>query len=200
MRSTKIIEVACMAHARRKFFNIAEANKKSTGSTTGSAVTALNYIGKLYEIEAKAKNLNDSARKALRRREATPILKKYKKWLITKSKKIMPKSPIGNAINYTLSNWIALTRYLANGVLSIDNNAAERLMKPVAIGRKNYLHAGNDRGGKAAATIYSLIESCKLNNMNPYQYLRDVLAKLPNTLNSNIRSLLPYIWKPPENS
>lgn len=196
----KIIEVACMAHARRKFFEIAKANEKSTGSKTGIAVTAISYISKLYQIEAKIKDWEADAKKALRKREAKPILKAYKKFLLTRSKKVLPKSPIGDAVTYTLNNWTALTRYLGSGVLSIDNNKAERLMKPIAIGRKNYLFTGNDRGGRAAATIYSLIESCKLNNINPYEYLRDVLTKLPNTLNSDIRSLLPYIWKSPHDS
>jgi hypothetical protein len=136
----------------------------------------------------------------LRKREAKLILKAYKKFLLIRSKKVLPKSPIGDAVHYTLNNWTALTQYLGNGVLNIDNNKAERLMKPIAIGRKNYLFTGNDRGGRAAATIYSLIESCKLNKINPYKYLRDVLTKLPNTLNSDIKSLLPYIWKPPQDS
>lgn len=196
----KIIEVACMAHARRKFFEIVKANEKSTGSKTGIAVTAINYIGKLYEIEAKTKDWDPCARKALRKREAKPILKAYKKFLLARSKKVLPKSPLGDAVTYTLNHWTALTRYLGNGILAIDNNKAERLMKPVAIGRKNYLFAGNDRGGRAAATMYSLIESCKLNKINPYEYLRDVLTKIPNTLNSDIRSLLPYIWKPLQDS
>lgn len=198
--SGRIIEVACMAHARRKFFEIAKANEKSTGSKTGIAVTAISYISKLYKIEAKAKDLDVWAKKALRKREAKPILKTYKKFLLTQSKKVLPKSPLGNAVSYTLSNWVALTRYLGNGILDIDNNKAERLMKPIAIGRRNYLFAGNDRGGRAAATIYSLIESCKLNKINPYEYLRDILTKLPDTLNCNIRSLLPYVWKPPQDS
>ena len=85
---------------------------------------------------------------------------------------------------------------MENGILNIDNNESERLMKPIAVGRKNYLFAGNDRGGKAAAVIYSLIESCKLNKINPYAYLRDTLIRLPNTLNRDIKSLLPYVWKP----
>jgi transposase len=194
----QIIEVACMAHARRKFFEIAQANNKNTGSKTGIAVTALSYIGKLYKIEEKIKNLSLSAKKAIRKRQAKPILKYYKKWLLKKSVKVLPKSPLGGAVNYTLNHWIALTRYLANGILSIDNNQAERLIKPITIGRKNWCFAGNDRGGKAAAIIYSLIESCKLNDINPYDYLHDILSRLPNTLNRDIRSLLPYFWKPPQ--
>jgi hypothetical protein len=136
------------------------------------------------------------AKKAIRKREATSILKDYKKWLLKQNRKVLPKSPLGQAVNYTLKNWVALTRYLGDGILDIDNNAAERLMRPITVGRSNYTFAGNDRGGKAAAVIYSLIESCKLNKINPYEYLRDILTRLPDTLNRDIRTLLPYTWKP----
>ncbi|EKD46030.1 MAG: hypothetical protein ACD_69C00041G0001 [uncultured bacterium] len=191
-----IVEVACMAHARRKFFDIVQANNKISKSKEGVAVTALSYIGQLYKIERRIKDLLPLAKKAIRKREATPILKEYKKWLLEKSGKVLPKSPLGQAVNYTLKNWIALTRYLGNGILDIDNNAAERLMRPITVGRNNWGFAGNDRGGKAAATVYSLIETCKLNKINPYEYLVDVLTRLPNTLNRNIKLLLPYNWQP----
>jgi len=191
-----IIEVGCMAHARRKFFDIVQANNKIIKVKEGVAVTALNYIGKLYKIERRIKDLGVLAKKAIRKREATPILKDYKKWLIKQSYRVLPKSPLGQAVNYTLKNWIALTRYLGDGILSIDNNAAERLMRPITVGRSNWMFAGNDRGGRAAATIYSLIETCKLNNINPYDYLADILTRLPNTLNRDIKSLLPYKWQP----
>ena len=190
-----IIEVACMAHARRKFFEIVQTNTKNGCSKEGIAVTALSYIGKLYRIESRIKQLNPLAKKAIRKSEANFILKDYKKWLLRQSKRVLPKSPLGKAITYTLNNWIALTRYLGNGILDIDNNAAERLMRPLTVGRSNYTFAGNDRGGKAAAIIYSLIETCKLNKINPYEYLRDILTRLPNTLNRDIRLLLPYLWQ-----
>lgn len=189
-----IIEVACQAHARRKFFEIVQAHKK-IGAKEGIAVTALTYIGKLYQIERRIKSMDPIAKKAIRKREAASILKDYKKWLIKQSDRVLPKSPLGQAVSYTLNNWIALTRYLGNGILSIDNNAAERLMRPITVGRSNYVFAGNDRGGKAAATIYSIIETCKLNKINPYEYLVDVLTRLPNTLNRDIKSLLPYHWQ-----
>jgi len=184
----KIIEVACMAHARRKFVEI-EVNAKQ-------GLSALNYIGKLYRIEREIRDLNPLAKRAIRKREAKPILKEFKKWLISKSVLVIPKSPLGRAIQYTLSNWTALTRYLANGILDIDNNKAERLMRPVAVGRRNWTFAGSDRGGHAAAVMYSLIETCKQNNINPYDYLRDTLTRLPTTLNRDIKNLLPYNWKP----
>jgi transposase len=185
------IEVACMAHARRKFFDIAKNSKKSC-----LAATALNYLGKLYKIERAIKDLDPIAKRAIRKRKAKPILKEYKKWLLRKSLHVLPKNPLGKAINYSLKHWPALTRYLANGMLDIDNNKAERLMRVVAVGRSNWLFAGSDRGGHAAAVIYSLIETCKLNHLNPYDYLRDVLARLPNTLMRDIDILLPQNWKP----
>jgi transposase len=188
-KTLNIIEVACMAHARRKFFE-SEPNKDEL-----KKLPAIIYIGKLYDLERKIKDLCPAAKKAKRKRYATPILKEYKKWLLAKSIRVIPKSPLGQAIAYTLNNWIALTRYLGNGILDIDNNKAERLMRPIAVGRKNWMFAGSDRGGRAAATIYSLIETCKLNNINPYEYLRDILTRIPNTLNRDIKTLLPYNWK-----
>lgn len=188
--SCEIIEVACMAHARRKFV---EVEKNYTRHN--QAISALNYIGKLYRIEKRIKDLEPIMKRAIRKKEAKPILKEFKKWLLGKNKRVIPKSPLGKAVQYSLNNWIALTRYLADGILDIDNNKAERLMRPIAVGRKNWTFAGSDRGGSAAAVMYSLIETCKLNNVNPYDYLRDVLTRLPNTLNRDIRQLLPYEWK-----
>jgi transposase len=190
-----IVEVACQAHARRKFFEITQANKKISKSKEGLAVTALSYIGKLYKIEAKINNLTPLAKKAVRKREANSILKEYKKWLLEKNRVVLPKSPLGQAISYTLNNWVALTRYLGDGILSIDNNQAERLIRPITVGRGNWTFAGSDRGGKAAAIIYSLIETCKLNKINPYEYLVDILTRIPNTLSRDIKSLLPYNWQ-----
>lgn len=194
--ANKIIEVACMAHARRKFFEVVQANNNISKVKEGLAVTALNYISKLYKIENRIKELEPIAKRAIRKREATSILKNYEKWLQRQSKRVLPKSPLGHAIDYTLKNWIALTRYLGSGILDIDNNKAERLMRPITVGRANWTFAGNDRGGRAAAIVYSLIETCKLNKINPYDYLRDILTRLPNTLNRDIKSLLPYSWSP----
>jgi transposase len=187
----KIIEVGCLAHARRKFIEIDKNETKHK-----QAISALSYIGKLYRIEKRIKNLTPIAKRAVRKKEAKLILKEFKKWLLEKNKRVIPKSPLGKAVQYTLNNWVGLTRYLANGILDIDNNKAERQMRPIAVGRKNWMFAGSDRGGSAAAVMYSLIETCKLNNINPYDYLRDILTRLPNTLNRDIRQLLPYEWKP----
>ena len=106
----------------------------------------------------------------------------------------LPKTPIGQAIGYTLNHWRALCNYLREGYLNIDNNTAERAIKPLVIGRKNYLFAGSHQGAKHAAIIYSLIETCKQHNINTYVYLKDVLARLPSQKNSKLDELLPYYW------
>jgi len=185
-----ITEVACMAHVRRKFYDIAQQAKKA-----GSAHQALSFIQKLYGVEKQAHELNDTERKKLREEKSRPILDAFKQWLDTLINRVLPKSPLATAVNYALKNWQALERYLEDGMLAIDNNAAERLIKPIKIGAKNYLFAGSDQGGENAAVLYSLIETCKLHQINPYDYLRDVLTRLPTQLNSKIDELLPWNWK-----
>ncbi len=131
-KTKSIVEVACMAHARRKFFEVAKASY-----VPGIATTALAYIGELYKIERQIKDIAPMGKRAFRKRKAKPILKYYKKWLLAQQARVLPKSPLGGAGTYTLNNWVALTRYLGNGILDIDNNKAERLMRPIAVGR-NY--------------------------------------------------------------
>ncbi len=185
-----IIEVACMAHVRRKFYDIASQSKKA-----GSAHEALLFIQKLYHIETQVRELDNESRKVIRQEEEKPILTEFKEWLDKLAGRVVPKSPLGNAIYYAINNWDALLVYLEDGMLDIDNNAAERLIKPIKIGVKNYLFAGSDQGGENAAIFYSLIETCKLHKINPYDYLRDVLMRLPAQLNSKIAELLPWNWK-----
>lgn len=192
-RDFEITEVACMAHVRRKFYDVAKVSEK-----VGSAHEALGFIQKLYKIESEARELDDVQRYEMRQKQALLILEEFKKWLDRKINNVLPKSPLGQAINYTLRNWEALNRYCEDGMLDIDNNAAERLMRVVAVGRKNYLFAGSGRGALNAAVFYSLIETCKLNKINPYHYLRDVLKRLPTQLNSKISELLPWNWQPSE--
>jgi transposase len=187
----RIIEVACWAHVRRKFYEVAQQAK-----TTGSAHQALSFTQKLYHVEREARALDDEARKQLRQEKAKPILEEFKSWLDALKDRLLPKSPVGEAVNYTLKNWLALNRYLEDGMLDIDNNAAERLIKPIKIGVKNYLFNGSDLGAENAAIFYSLIETCKLHHINPYEYLRDILIRLPTQLNSKIDELLPWHWKP----
>lgn len=186
----QIIEVGCMAHARRKFIDVINTVKAPT-----HAKTIVDNIAALYSIEAKVKSLNQHERYYYRKKYAKPILKQLKTRLKQLRKTTIPKTPFYHAIQYMLNHWIALTRYLAEPYLNIDNNPAERAIKPCVIGRKNWLFAGNDQGAKSAAIFYSIIETCKMNQVNTFDYLKDVLQRIPNTLQKDISTLLPYNWR-----
>ena len=156
---------------------------------------AIEYIAKLYKIEKTCKKFSSHEKYYYRRKYAKPILKTYFKWLNKAFKQAPPKSPLASAIRYTLNHWKALNNYLLEGYLDIDNNCAERVIRPFVIGRKNYLFAGSHRAAKNAAVIYSLIETCKSLNINTFDYFKDVLARLPNTLNKDISLLFPANWR-----
>lgn len=187
--SHDVIEVACWAHARRKFFDAMKT------AAVRSRI-ALVSIRELYEIDRRGHGLGEKERRDLRLAEAKPVLDRFKIWLDVEAKKVLPKSPIGEAIRYTLAQWVALTRYLDDGLLEIDNNRAERALRRVAIGRKNWMFAGSDEGGRRAAIVYSLIASCAALKIDPYAYLRDVLSRLPSTRGADaLRLLTPKAWK-----
>jgi len=169
----KIQEVACWAHARRKFVEVADLMK-----TPGRAHEALAFIRALYRIERQSRSFSDAARHDERQRRAVPVLAAFKTWLDTQANAVLPKSALGNAVQYALKNWQALTRYTEEGYLEADNNFAERCLRPVAVGRKAFLFVGSERAGRAAAIYYSLIESCKLNQVNPLTYLTYVLEQV----------------------
>jgi transposase len=182
----KAVEVGCWAHARRRFFD-AQLTEPVL------APQALALIGELYRIEhgASALNLDANDRKTLREQKSREVLDRFKSWLDDKSFSVLPKSPLGTAITYARNQWTALTAFLADGRLPLDNNAAERALRPVAIGRKNWLFAGSDKGGHAAATIYSLVYSAKLLGLDPWRYLRDVLELIPKHPMKQIADLTP---------
>ena len=186
-----ITEVACMAHARRYFFDVAKAAKGES-----IAHDALNQIAELYHIEQFCKNMPAFQRYRYRKKHSKPLLKKLYQWLKSTIKTLMPNTPISKAVNYMLNHWRALCNFLSNGYLDIDNNKAERAMRRVAIGRKNWLFAGSDEGGKRAAIIYSILETCKQNGINTFDYLKDVLTKLPSAKQSEIKNFTPYNWLP----
>jgi len=188
-QSGKVIEVGCWAHARRAFVEIMKTTKQE-----GLANEAVHWIGQLYGIEETGKAFTCVERFYYRRRQARPILKQFKRWLLRHHLTVLPKSPIGKAIAYVLNHWQALNNYLRDGMLEIDNNTAERAIKPLVIGRKNYLFAGSHEGAKRAAVLYSILETCKLNGVNTWDYLNDVLTRLPTTLMKDLGSLLPYNW------
>lgn len=190
-KSGKIIEVGCWAHARRYFFEA----KESDGPR---ALMAMAFIKRLYQVERAAKELSNKQRRKMRMEHAVPILDEMKIWLDEEAVKVLPKSAIGQAISYAQNNWKALTRYTKKGYLDIDNNPAERALRGICIGKKNWMFLGSDEGGRRAAIITSLIESCKRVNVNPFYYLRDILKRVRTTPVSQIEELFPCNWVAPE--
>lgn len=183
-----IREVACMAHARRKFYEAKETDPLR-------AHIALLRIRALYDIERLMRDSTPELRRAWRLKQAAPALNKLHKWLRAEHEAVLPKSPIGQAISYALANWRALCRYLCDGRLAIDNNAAERALRTCVVGRKNWMFCGSERGGRAAAILYSLTQSAKRNGLDPFAYLRDLLRRIPTHPQSRISELLPDTWK-----
>ena len=185
-----IVEVACWAHARRKFYDA-----RATDSTR--AAVALAFIGRLYGIERQAteQGLDVPGRCTLRQEKARPALHEFRAWLLRQVGVTLPKSPLGEAIGYALDQWTALTRYLDDGRLDIDNNAAERTLRGIAVGRKNWLFAGSDAGGHRAAIFYSLIETAKRHGVEPFAYLCDIIARVSTHPARDIAALLPPNWK-----
>jgi len=189
----KIIEVGCWAHARRKFFEIAEAAPKGTRT---SAHEALDWIGRLYAIESEIREEPPDKKRQIREEKALPVLTDLRAWLEAALRAVLPRSPTAGAIGHALSNWSALTRYVESGILDIDNNACERAIRPIALGRKNWLFVASDRGGRAAAIASSLIQSCRLHGVEPFAYLADVLRRLPSHPINRVSELLPFRWRP----
>jgi len=186
-----LIEAACWAHVRRKFYDIYEATQSPV------AHEALQRIGALYAIEADIRARLPAHRQAVRQERAAPLLKELHEWLhATVRREVSRKSELSGAIGYTLSLWTALNRYVSDGRIEIDNNAAERELRTVALGRKNYLFAGSDAGGERAAAFYSLIGSAKLNGLNPEAYLREVFTRIADHPINRIAELLPWNLKP----
>lgn len=185
-RGGDVQEVACMAHIRRKFVEVFQ----NQGSSI--AEEAIKRIASLYAVEKAARGLNPEARVELRRERAKPILDDLETWLIEQLSKVSAKSDPTKAIRYALSRLKRLRPYLDNGQLEIDNNAAERAIKPIALGRKNYLFIGSKGGGNAAATAYTLIETAKLNGIDPQAWLTDVLARIQDHKISRLDELLPW--------
>lgn len=187
----EITVLHCMAHARRMFYE-ALANDKSR------AEYALEQIGLLYDIERKAKQQSCHAQQLLqlRQTESLPILLSLGKWMKEEYVKVLPKSSIGKALGYSIERWNELMIYTTDGRLNIDNNPVENSIRPVAIGRKNYLFAGSHEAAQRSAMLYSLLGTCKLHGINPFIWLRDVLQRIPTHPINKIEELLPHIWKP----
>ncbi|RKZ58517.1 MAG: IS66 family transposase [Gammaproteobacteria bacterium] len=180
--------VGCWAHARRKFI---EAQKAQVKGKTGKADWAINHIKKLYRIEADIKQKTAQEKQAIRKNQSMPLLNQLKTWLDKSALQVPPKSAVGKAIAYSLRQWPKLNRYTENGYLSIDNNRAERAVKPFVIGRKNWLFSNTPSGARASAMMYSVVETAKANGLIPFDYLRYLLEQLP-TNPENIDYLLPW--------
>jgi transposase len=185
-----ITEVGCLAHARRKFHDL-WVNHQSP-----LAEEALKYFGGLYEIERQVRELTAEERQRIRQLQARPIADKFHDWLRLQRQKTTEGTAIAKAINYSLGRWQALTRFLDDGSLPIDNNWVENRIRPIALGRSNWLFAGTLRAGKRAAAVMSLIQSARLNGHDPYRYLKDVLERMPTQPASRIGELLPHSWAP----
>jgi len=174
---TDAILAGCMAHARRKFV---EAKTVQVKGKTGKADWAINHIQKLYRIETEIKDKTAADKHRLRQEKSAPLLKQFKDWLDKSALYVPPKSAIGKAIAYSLRQWPKLTRYIENSDLNIDNNRAERAIKPFVIGRKNWMFSNTAKGAEASAILYSIIETAKANGLIPFDYLKYLFEQLPN--------------------
>jgi transposase len=188
--SERVTEVACWAHARRKFYDAQDSDAKR-------AAQMLALIGELYAVEREAKEaeLDEAATLALRQARSVPVVAKIKTWLDAEGAIVLPRSPMAQAITYAQNQWGALTTYTTQGFLNIDNNASERALKRVAIGRKNWLFAGHDAAAENHARLWSLIASCERHCLDPQRYLTSVLAKIGTTPAQELEQFLPDVWK-----
>jgi transposase len=182
-------EVACRAHTRRNFY-------EAQSSDLMRSMIMLAYIRLLYDVEREVRDLklDREGRLALRQAKSRPILGDIKAYLEREQPKVLPKSPEGQAIAYALSNWKALVRYTEDGDLEIDNNGAERSLRGVVVGRKNWLFFGSDNGGRTAAVLASFVTTCKRLNIDPFAYLRDIFERISTYPGSRLAELLPDRW------
>jgi transposase len=183
-----VFEVACWAHARRKFYDAQDSDTKR-------AAQMLAIIRELYAIEREAKDADEDTRLALRTERSVPWLARIKSWLDAEGEVVLPRSPMGLAIQYAHNQWAALTTYATQGFLNIDNNASERALKRVALGRKNWLFAGHDAAAANHARLWSLIASAERHGLDPQRYLSSVLAKIGQKPASELDQFLPDVWQ-----
>ena len=187
--SGRIVEAACWSHARRKLWDIHERQHKLPGTL---AHHGLERISKIFKIEAEIRGHSALRRRRVRQLRTRPVLDELKTWMNETLAQVSAKSPMAQAIGYAVSNWTALMRFVGDGRIEAENNAAERALRAVAIGRKNFLHLGSDAGGDSAAVIYTLIGTAKLNGINPQHYLRYVLERIADHKVNRIDELLPW--------
>jgi transposase len=186
-----IIEAACWAHGRRKFFDLARLNKAPIAAET------VKRIDGLFAIEREINGLSPQERLCVRQERSRPLVIELQTWLREQRAKLSKNNDTTKAINYILNRWAAFTRFLEDGRLCMSNNAAERELRAVAVGRKNWTFAGSDEGGRRAAAVYTLIATAKLNDIDPQAWLADMLARLPDHPAKRIHELLPWNWHRP---
>ena len=183
-----ILEAACWAHARRAFFKIAELTK---------APMALQAVGRIDALFAIEREINGSApqvRRAVRQERSRPLIADLESWMRASRAKLSGKSAMAKAFDYLLRRWASFTRFLDDGRVCLSNNAAERAIRPIAVGRRNWTFAGSDAGGHRAAAMYTLIETCRMNDVDPHAWLADIIARLPSHPAKRINELLPWNW------
>lgn len=184
-----LTEVGCMMHMRRYFFKALDSDQERMGK-------ALHLIAHLYSVEDRAKGLTGEERFALRKRLSVPVMAKLHAYLLTIREEVLPKSPAARAVRYALNQWDALTCFLSDGDLEIDNGATERVNRHIAIGRANWTFFGSDNGGKIAAVLLSFVAMCKRNSVEPFAWFRDVLSRIATHPVNRLAELLPHNWKP----
>ena len=183
-----VTEAACWAHGRRKLFELAELSRAPL------AVEAVSQIDAIFDAERTINNLPAEARLVLRRQHVAPLVTDFETWMRESRGKVSRHAPVAKAMDYMLVRWEAFTRFLGNGRICLTNNAAERALRGIALGRKSWLFAGSDRGGDRAAAMYSLIYTAKLNDVDPRAWLADVLARIADHPASRLHELLPWNW------
>ena len=189
-----VTEVGCLAHARRKFFDLHATGKSQI------AETALAQFGNVYDIEREIRDATAEERRAVRQQRTRPIMDALHQWMTLQRQQVPDSSATAKALDYSLRRWQALTGFVDDGRLPVDNNWIENQIRPIAIGRNNWLFAGSLRAGQRAAAVMSRVQSARMNGRDPYQYLKDVLTRLPTHKASRIGELLPHRWQPGQNT
>lgn len=190
LSSSGVIELGCMAHARRKFFDLQQAGTSAIGAK------ALTYFGQIYDIERTVVDAAYQIRHQVRQQHTRPIMEALREWMVLQRSQVPAGSATAKALDYSLRRWEALVRFLDDGRLPIDNNHLEGQIRPIAVGKHNWLFAGSLRAGQRAAAVMTLVNSARLNGHDPYAYMKDVLQRLPTQKMSAIGELLPHRWRP----